>query len=154
MFYQIVLIAHSWIRWLVLITLVFAIYRAFKGWIAAGEFRKVDGLSRTLASLAVRIETGVGILLYVVSPITRYFISNIREASGIPQVAMFGWMHPVGMIIAIALIETGGARSKKATEDYKKFARVDIFYVIALIIILLNIPWPFSPASRPLFRTY
>ena len=155
MFYQIVLVTHSWIRWIVLATLIFAIYRGFKGWLEGSQFNKIDGLSRKLASLVVRVQLVIGILLYIISPITQYFISNIKEAIAIPQVSMFGWMHPVGMIIGIALIEIGEARSKKATEDRKKFSRMAIFYIIGLIIILVNIPWPFmANASRPYFRPF
>ncbi|HUI30746.1 MAG TPA: hypothetical protein VLX91_11055 [Candidatus Acidoferrales bacterium] len=155
MFYRLVLDLHSWIRWLVLLTLIFAVYRSFKGWITASEFKRTDRIARNLASITVRVQFVIGVLLYVISPITQYFISNIKQAWGIPQVAMFGWMHPVGMIIAIALISIGEVRSKKAADDHKKFTRVAIFYTIALVIIFLSIPWPFmSNVSRPLFRTF
>ena len=71
MFYEIVLSVHSWMRWLVLITLVFAIYRGFKGLVGNSKFKKIDALSRTLASIMVRIQFVVGILLYGVSPIAK-----------------------------------------------------------------------------------
>ena len=154
MLYTLLLIAHSWIRWLVLITLVFAIYRAVKGWASSSEFKRMDGLSRNLASIMVRIQFVIGVVLYFVSPITRYFISNIKDSFGVPQLAVLGWMHPVGMIIAIVLISIGEARSKKAAEDNKKFSGTAISYTIALLIILVSIPWPFTQSPRPLFRGF
>ncbi len=155
MFYQVVLVTHSWIRWLVLIALLFAIYRAFKGWISASRFGKVDGFARNFASILVRVEMAIGVLLYILSPITRYFISNIKEGVSIPDVSMFGYMHPIAMIGAIALISIGEARSKKASEDRKKFSGIAVFYLVALLLVLAAIPWPFyQSGSRPLFRPF
>ena len=93
--------------------------------------------------------------MYVLSPITRYFITNIKAAVGIPDVAAFGWMHPVAMLIAVGVVSVGEVRSKKATDDGKKFSRMAVFYLVALVLILAAIPWPFMQnMSRPLFRPF
>ncbi|NNC82156.1 MAG: cytochrome B, partial [Flavobacteriales bacterium] len=51
--------------------------------------------------------------------------------------------HPLGMVIAILLITMGYGRIKRATSDAAKFKAVKVLYGIALIIILISIPWPF-----------
>jgi predicted membrane channel-forming protein YqfA (hemolysin III family) len=65
----------------------------------------------------------------------------------------FALVHIGLMTTAIVLITIGSALAKKAPEDRQKFNMVFTYYGIALLIILLAIPWPFSPlAQRPLLR--
>ncbi|PZP43717.1 MAG: hypothetical protein DI598_15430 [Pseudopedobacter saltans] len=60
--------------------------------------------------------------------------------------------HPVGMIVAIALITIGKGVAKKDISDYSKHKRAAWLFTIALIIILATIPWPFRELGigRPL----
>lgn len=51
--------------------------------------------------------------------------------------------HPVGMIVAIALITIGKGIAKKDISDYNKHKRSAWLFSVALIIILATIPWPF-----------
>jgi hypothetical protein len=41
---------------------------------------------------------------------------------------------------------------KKTTAAAQRHKTALIFYALALVIILLSIPWPGTPAGRPLFR--
>ena len=50
--------------------------------------------------------------------------------------------HSVMMIIAIALITIGNAKSKKATVDASKFKLAFWFFLIGLVVMLISIPWP------------
>jgi hypothetical protein len=47
------------------------------------------------------------------------------------------------MLIAIVLIHIGKAQARKPIGDKAKHRRTMIFYFIALLIILITIPWPF-----------
>ena len=51
--------------------------------------------------------------------------------------------HPLGMIIAILLITIGYGKIKRADTDAAKFRALKIFYGLALLLILISIPWPF-----------
>ena len=53
--------------------------------------------------------------------------------------------HPLTMIIAIVLITVGWSRHKKK-EGKAKFSTFVIFYGLALILILLRLPWDKWPA--------
>lgn len=155
MLYTSLLAAHSAIRWLVLISLLYAICRGFRGRLSNGQFTRADNAAKNIASMIVRVQFVIGILLYIVSPITRYFITNIKEVAAIPQVAMFGWMHPVGMTIGITLVEIGNVRARRVSEDRKRFSAMTIFYLIGLIVMLASIPWPLSPRTpRPYVRSF
>ena len=49
--------------------------------------------------------------------------------------------HPITMVIAIIIITLGWFNFKKQTIDYNKYKTIAIYYTIALILILLRIPW-------------
>jgi heme A synthase len=49
--------------------------------------------------------------------------------------------HPLTMIIGIVLITIGYALAKRKKSDAKKFKTIAIYYGIALLVILLRIPW-------------
>ena len=55
----------------------------------------------------------------------------------------FAFEHPLGMLIAIILLHIGKAQGKKAISDRSKHRRTLTFYFLALLIILVSIPWPF-----------
>jgi membrane protein DedA with SNARE-associated domain len=47
------------------------------------------------------------------------------------------------MIIAIILITVGYVKSDRAADEFRKHKLLIIYYSIALILILISIPWPF-----------
>lgn len=49
--------------------------------------------------------------------------------------------HPLTMLIAVVLITIGRAKAKKKTTDSSKFLTTAIFFGIALVLILVRIPW-------------
>ena len=67
------------------------------------------------------------------------------------QIRFFTVEHSTLMIIAIVFITLARIRSKKAATDAAKFRMLMIFSLIALVTILLAVPWPFSPIARPWF---
>ena len=60
-----------------------------------------------------------------------------------PVARFFAVEHLVGMLIAIILIHVGYSYSKKNMPDKVKHKRVLVFFGLALLIILISIPWPF-----------
>jgi len=60
-----------------------------------------------------------------------------------PYNRFFAVEHLAGMLIAIILIHIGKAQGKRPIGDKAKHRRTMIFYLVALLIILASIPWPF-----------
>jgi drug/metabolite transporter (DMT)-like permease len=57
------------------------------------------------------------------------------------------------MLTAIVLLTIGSALTKRKKDDRDKFKTMLTWFGIALIIILIAVPWPFSPfAQRPYLR--
>jgi hypothetical protein len=59
------------------------------------------------------------------------------------------------MIIAWILVHIGRASVKRADTDAAKHKRMLIFFGIALLLILVSIPWPFREIiGKPYFRLF
>ncbi|MEO3405185.1 hypothetical protein AAFN85_14855 [Mucilaginibacter sp. CAU 1740] len=153
--YAFILALHSLIRWFVLISLLFALYRAYAGWLGKKAFSKFDNQVRVITSTIAHIQLTVGVWLYFISPMVNYFLHNFKEAVHNRQIRFFGMEHITMMLIGITLITIASAKAKRKTTDQEKFKAMAIWLTIALLVILSSIPWSFSPLiSRPLFRAF
>ena len=145
------LIAHSLMRWLVLGTLGYSIYRCWQGSRSPIVFTKADNSLRHWAATIAHIQLMLGIVLYTQSPTVKYFNNGMGDMQGEPT--FFGIIHIVLMLAAIVVITVGSAKAKRKTTDAAKFKTIMLYFSIGLSIIFIAIPWPFSPlAHRPLIR--
>ncbi|NJB83360.1 hypothetical protein [Wenyingzhuangia aestuarii] len=152
--YQTLISFHSLVRWLVLISLIWAIYTAYKGVFLKLKFSKQHNLIRHWTATIAHIQLMLGILLYSKSPIINYFWKNTSVATKSLDTTFFGIIHLILMLVAIVVITIGSALSKRKATDLEKFKTMLLWFSIALFIILIAIPWPFSPlANRPYFRS-
>jgi hypothetical protein len=151
--YQLLTFFHSISRWLVLVSLLYSIYRAYKGYISQLHFTKTDNAVRHWTATIAHIQLVIGIMLYTQSPIIKYFWYNFNEAVQNLDALFFGLLHISFMILAIILITIGSALAKRKQTDTEKFKTMLVWFSISFFIILIAIPWPFSPlANRPYFR--
>ncbi|MCD0469133.1 hypothetical protein [Flavobacterium sp. JAS] len=151
--YQSLLFCHSALRWFVLVGLLYSIFRAYKGYSSKLPFTKTDNSVRHWTATIAHIQLIFGILIYVQSPIVKYFWKNFSEGMQSTDIAFFGILHILLMLSAIVLITIGSALAKRKQNDSDKFKTILLWFSIALIVIFIAIPWPFSPlANRPYFR--
>lgn len=151
--YQILILLHSSFRWLVVISLLIALYIATTGYFQKRTFTKTDNAIRHWTATIAHIQLMVGMLLYFESPLTAYFQKNFSTAKESPELVFFGAIHALFMLIAIVVITIGSALAKRRGSDEEKFRTMLVWYSIAFLIIFLAIPWPFSPfVNRPYFR--
>lgn len=153
--YSLLLALHSWIRWLVLIGLFFAVYRAYVGWRSDKRFTTLDDRARIIATTIAQVQLVVGLGLYFFSPIVDYFLKNFADAVHMREIRFFGMEHITMMAIAVTLLTVGSVKVKRTKGDQQKFKKMFFWFVIALLIIVLSIPWSFSPfTGRPLYRFF
>lgn len=151
--YQTLTFYHSIIRWLVLASLCYAIYRACKGYFKGAPFTETDNAVRHWTATIAHIQLIIGIIFYVESPLVRYSLGNFKDAASSISSAFFCLIHPLLMLAAIVIITIGSALAKRRPSDDHKFKTMLTWYAAALVIIFIAIPWPFSPlASRPYLR--
>ncbi|MFN7116425.1 MAG: hypothetical protein ACK4TA_06460 [Saprospiraceae bacterium] len=153
--YPHLLATHSWLRWLLLISLLLALITAWQGWRSGRSYHKTDNLARLFTTIFAHTQLLVGFILYFVSPVVKIFLSDTKQAINDLQLTFFGILHLALMLIAVIIITVGSSLSKKATTDQQRFRTIFIYFLAALIIIFIAVPWPFSPlAARPWIRTF
>jgi hypothetical protein len=144
---------HSWLRWAVLLTGLVAWLRAVGGKTARRPWTPQDELWGLLLTISVDLQFLVGLVLYFfLSPITRLGLRNFAAAMQINVARFFTIEHLIGMIAAIALVHIARVKIRKATDADRKHRLAIVLYGIALVLMIISIPWPGLPVSRPLFR--
>ncbi|MBO0360161.1 hypothetical protein J0X19_19525 [Hymenobacter sp. BT186] len=151
--YSTVLLLHSWTRWLVLVFGLIAVFRAFTGrqgrpWTGAD-----NGMGAAFVG-SMHLQLLLGLILYFgLSP---YGVKAFETAGGAvmkdPIGRFWGVEHLAGMILAVVAAQVGRTLSKKATDPIVKHKKAFTWFLIALILVLLMIPWGIWNPARPAFR--
>lgn len=131
--------AHSGIRWIVLILVVFAVVNALMKWKGNKSYTEKDRKLGFFSMLSMHIQFLIGLVLYFISPKIMMSGAAMKD----PIARFFTVEHVLMMLIAIALITIGNSKAKKAVEDSIKFKKTFWFYLIGLLLMLVSIPWPF-----------
>lgn len=153
--YSSLLFFHSLFRWLVLASLLYALIRACQGYTSRRVFTKLDNATRHWTATLAHIQLTVGFTLYVTSPVVKAFFANFNGAVHHINTAFFGIVHILFMLVAIIVITIGSALAKRKATDQEKFRTMLVWFSIALFLIFMAIPWPFSPfANRPYLRVF
>jgi uncharacterized membrane protein len=116
------------------------------GWSRGAVFTKQDHAVRHITVTMAHIQLAIGYVLYFNSPLVTYFRSHYQEAIRQFDFLFFGLIHILLMTLAVVGITIGSAVAKRQDT---------IWFSVALIIIFIAVPWPFSPlANRPYIRPF
>jgi len=152
--YITLLVLHSILRSLVLIGLVYAVFRAYSGWLGEKEFTKLDNSVRHWATTLCHIQLMVGIFLYFISPLSSALMHHFKDTVHVKEIRFYGMEHSLLMFVAIIIITIGSMKAKRKPTDKEKFKTQAIWFTIGLATILIVIGMMMSPllASRPWVR--
>ena len=135
---------HSILRWVLLLLLVLSIIQSLIGWKKGRIFRQSDAKLWLFTMIAAHTALLIGLILLFFG---RFGILS----SGLPEGVQlmkdkffrFFWVeHPVGMIIATLFITLGRGVIKKQLADPVKYKKAFWYFLLALLLILATIPWP------------
>lgn len=144
--YIALLFLHSILRWVILLLALIAIYRSYTGMREVGKpFTATDRKVGLFLMISAHTTLLIGLYQWITGP---WGLQNIRNMGmeavmKDPVYRFYGVEHMTGMIIAIVLITIGKRVSKTTMPDRAKHKKTFWFYLIALIIILVSVPWPF-----------
>jgi hypothetical protein len=133
---------HNALRWIILILLVICIIQAFT---------KNEGIRKNslLLLIAAHITLVLGVSQWMIGDVGFKLIQNSGFGAVMKDSAtrFFAVEHFAGMLIGIILITLGRGKAKTL-----QFRAASWMYLVALIIILVTIPWPFREGiGRPWF---
>ena len=146
--YPTLLFLHSWLRWAVVVAVLLCAVRSFRG----GPFTAGHARLRTIAVATLDTQVLLGILLYAVGPMTPRSREAFSAYMKIAPLRFFTIEHGFAMIVALTVLHVFAVRSRKAGSDEGRHRALAIGATIALVLILIGIPWPGLPYARPLFR--
>lgn len=153
--YPTILALHSALRWLVLLSLLYALGRAWRGYATQAPFTTADNAVRHWTATIAHVQLLLGMALYVTSPVVRANWAVLRQNGFALDAGFFSLLHPLLMLGAVVLVTIGSALARRRPTARAQFGTLLAWFGAALLLILLFIPWPFSPlASRLLFRAF
>ncbi len=130
---------HSGLRWIALMLILWAIANAF----TAKTYEKKHKMINLFALITMHTQLLIGLVQYFFTSPKTNFTSGWMK---VELYRFFGMEHLLGMLIAIVLITIGYSKSKKGATDAAKFKSIKVYYLIAFILIIASIPWPFRTA--------
>lgn len=146
---------HNLLRWVIVVLLIVSLIKAYTGWSSKKAFSMGDKKVWLFTMIVSHITLLLG--LYQVA-LGRFgiFSTTLPEGTSFmkDKFYRFFWMeHPVTMIGAIVFITLAHGMSKKAVSDEVKYKKAFYFFLIAAILLLAGVPWPFRGEiiGRPLF---
>lgn len=138
MFHTIVLVVHGWARWIVVILAVYALVRAYSGWLGKRAWTPEDRRAGMLFTTAMDVQLLLGLILVAV---------DLVPLGGPGLERFFLFWHIPWMIVAVVLAHVGSAGSRKAANDASGHRLATLWFTVSVIAVLVAIPW-----SRPLLR--
>ena len=134
--------AHSYLAYVVLAVLIYAVANAILGYAKNSLFTLEKDFRISLFALILsHLQLLLGLVLYFVSAnglnaIVEHGMGGLNSAA-----RLLALEHPLINLIAIVLITIGWSRHKKIMEARKKFKIIAIFYGLGLLLFLSRIPW-------------
>ena len=139
--------AHSGLRWIALLLLVITVVVSFMKWRSKSEtLASGDASIFKFNTIFIHLQLLLGLALL--------FMKDGLFVDGWMGKALnrfYALEHPLMMIIAVVLVTIGGAKMKRKTDGPSKYKTIFIFNLIALLIIIAMIPWPFRNLGAGLF---
>jgi heme/copper-type cytochrome/quinol oxidase subunit 1 len=148
---NVLIVLHSYLRWILLILLLASIFKGLSGLNGRKTLTAGDKKIWLFTMITAHITLLVGLILLFVG---RIGFTNIPEGVSVMKDATYRFFlveHPLLMIIAIVFITIGRGQAKKSIPDAVKYKKAFWFFLLALILILAAIPWPSREIGRPLF---
>jgi hypothetical protein len=115
--------------------LLLAIFNAF----TATNYEKKHRLVNLFTMITFHTQLLLGLVLYFTSEKVQFVEGWMKETI----YRFYGMEHISGMLLAIIAITIGHSKSKKGADDAAKFKAIKVWYVLAFILVLAFIPWPF-----------
>lgn len=133
--------AHSGLRWIILMLLLFAILNAFRKQ-SSGTYEKKDKTINLFAMVFLHVQLLIGLVLYFMN--SNMKVQYVEGWMKNPMSRFYGLEHILGMVFAIAIITMGRSKAEKKLKGTRdKHRKILVSYTLGLLIILASIPWPF-----------
>ena len=131
---------HSYNRYLILLALVYVLFRAWSGWMGKKRFEKADNTASVALLGLAHLQLVLGLIQYfVTSAYTRAGMADMGAAMKNEWLRYFTVEHAFTMILAVVFIQVGRTTSKKAMTDELKHKKLAIWTTVAALLIMVTL---------------
>jgi hypothetical protein len=147
---QIILALHNLVRWAILLFGLWALVNALTGVLGKRNFTAADNRSSLFFMISFDIQFLLGLVLYFGGIWFGMLKNNTKEVMQNDTMRFFAVEHGFMMIVAWILVHVGRSSIKKASTNAAKHKRMLLYFGLAILLVLIAMPWPFREAvSRP-----
>lgn len=132
---------HSLLRYVLLAAVAYAGLSHLLGLLRGTPILNGERTAAIIALVLSHVQLVLGLALY-------FMRRGLYEEMAQPYQRFWKYEHLGTMLIAIVLITLGRSLSKRAKEERSKQLRVAVFYLIALLLMLWAVPWPFTEVGH------
>jgi hypothetical protein len=137
-----VLFAHSILRWAVLGAAAWAAFSARAGLLDGRSFTRKARVPGVVLAAVADLQLLLGLSMWL-------WLSPSAITSG-GRSHYWTFVHPLAGIAVVALVHIGSVKSRRMLDDAGRWRTAYRFYLAALIVAVLGIPWPLLGMGRPL----
>jgi hypothetical protein len=138
----IVLFAHSVVRWAVLACAAWATLAALGGLRGRRAFTRKARVPGVVLAAAADLQLLLGLSMWL-------WLSPHAVTSG-GRSHYWTFVHPLAGIAVVALVHVGSVKARRTLDDAGRWRTSFQFYLAALIVAVLAVPWPLFGMGRPL----
>ena len=156
--YDVVLIAHSFVRWWVLAACALAALRGLLGRRSSAAWTARDaGVVRSFVA-SVDLQVLLGLSLYFgVSPLARaaralWSGQGFHALWAAPELRFVGLIHPLLALLAALVAHVAWVAVRRTERASERYARLAWGAALAAALLLAAVPWPLLGHARPWFR--
>jgi len=136
---------------------LWTLFSALSGVLSKRNYTGSDNKASLFFMISCDLQLLIGLILYFngvwFESLKDHAKEVMKNENGFSR--FFSMEHAVMMIIAWLLVHMGRSMVKRTSIDTVKHKRSLIYFGIAILIILLMIPWPFrTEIARPWFRAF
>ena len=147
MFFRGLLVIHNFLRWVVIVALLWGLFRGYRGWLAKKAWTAIDRRAGMLLTIAYDIQLLSGLIVVFTSPLVAAAFSNLGAAMQVAELRFIAAEHIPMMFVALIVGHITSAYSRKAPDDARKHRRAALGYTLVAVLTIVAIPW-----FRPLLR--
>ena len=123
------------------------------GWLGDKPYRPLDSKLTLFTLIATDLQLLFGLALYfILSPQTSAAFANFGAAMKSKPLRFWAVEHITIALVAVMLVHVGRIKARKVEDSRDRHKRIAIYFGLALVAVLVAIPWPFRQAiGRALF---
>lgn len=150
---DILIYAHSWNRWVIVLLWIMVLIRAYRGWKDKQPWDGKTARFTLLWMIATDFQLLIGMLQYFIYS-DRALAARADMALAMKNSIQRFWAveHIAAMVIVWILVHLGKSISAREENQILKHKKLFIFALIAGIVMMAAIPWPFRFVDIPWIR--